>query len=330
MKYKAQLKLFFADHLWVLILFMLAPVCFMLVNFTVSDALQSNTPYYLFLSFFVLLCFFAYRLYITWDFYALLCKEIEAKEMLIIGEARCREQRQVKQLLDGQRTLYQEELLRLEEQRKLQKLLIYRWVHQLKTPLSVVGLIAENHKNDGDYTKVAKAVTEMEYDIEQVLGLYRLDEMKNDFHIEKVNLYEVSRDCINGLKSMFIEKGIFPKLDVDKSLCVYTDYKWMKFVLYQLLTNGIKYSGHGEAIHIFAAAQEGRVSLSIKDQGCGIGEGDKKRIFDLFFTGENGRLRGESTGLGLYMVKKITDYLGHEIKVESALGQGTTFTIIFE
>ena len=79
-----------------------------------------------------------------------------------------------------------------------------------------------------------------------------------------------------------------------------------------------------------AYCTQSAVVLSVEDEGCGIQPEDIPRIFDLFFTGQNGRLRGESTGLGLYMVKQILDYLGHAIQVDFAVGSGTKFQIFFE
>lgn len=111
---------------------------------------------------------------------------------------------------------------------------------------------------------------------------------------------------------------------------VYSDSKWLRFVLHQLLTNALKYSNAGKAITVRAYTTQTDIVLSVEDEGCGIQPEDISRIFNLFFTGQNGRLRGESTGLGLYMVKQILDYLGHSIQVESTVGIGSKFQIIFE
>ena len=140
------------------------------------------------------------------------------------------------------------------------------------------------------------------------------------------NLYELF--CNENKK---IEEFLlyFPKLHVDENLIVYSDYKWLSFVIYQLLTNAIKYSDNGKSVFIKAYNEDKKIILSIEDEGCGITKEDIPRIFELFFTGENGRLYGESSGLGLYMVKQILDYLGHSIKVESDIKIGSKFKIIF-
>lgn len=160
--------------------------------------------------------------------------------------------------------------------------------------------------------------------------MYKLDAIQNDFHVEHISLRQIAKDSINELKSSFIEKGIFPKLDVEEQLMVYSDSKWLRFVLHQLLTNALKYSDTGQTIIVRTYTTQEAIVLSVEDNGCGIQPEDISRIFDLFFTGQNGRLRGESTGLGLYMVKQILDYLGHSIQVESTVGAGSKFQIFFE
>ena len=139
--------------------------------------------------------------------------------------------------------------------------MIYRWVHQLKTPLSVIRLISENKKGDSDFSKIAHSASQIQYDLDQVLNMYKRDEIKNDFHSEKVNLNSVCKDCINELKSSFITKGIFPKLAVREELVVYSDSKWLRFVLYQLLTNALKYSNEGGKI-VICAENRGGIPLS--------------------------------------------------------------------
>lgn len=325
-----HLTCFFLDHLWIILLFLAAPVSIMVCYLTIiSETTGGTWWYYVFLSVFILLCFLLYRLYSTWDFYEILCSENKTLEAFLISEPKSREEQHYRKLVEEQYRLYLSRLTRMEDKQKQNKIMIYRWVHQLKTPLSVISLIAEKKKNDLDFRKIAQSAAQIQYDLDQVLNMYKLDAIKNDFHSEKVNLHHVCKDCINELKSSFITKRIFPKLEVADNLAVYSDSKWLRFVLYQLLTNALKYSDSGKKVVVYADSTGEYTSLSIQDEGCGIDSRDFKRIFDLFFTGQNGRSRGESSGLGLYMVKQILDYLGHTIKVQSELGKGTTFTIYF-
>ena len=325
-----HLRCFLLDHLWVILFFLSAPVLIMVVYLTViSGSPGGGGWYYVCLSLFILLCFLLYRLYSTWDFYEILCSEDKTLEDFLLSEPRGREERHYRKLAQEQHRIYVSRLTRMEEQQKQSKVMIYRWVHQLKTPLSVIRLISESKKGDSDFHKIAQSAAQIQYDLDQILNMYKLDAIKNDFHSEKVNLHGVCKDCINELKSSFITRGIFPKLAVAEDMVVYSDYKWLRFVLYQLLTNALKYSNEGGKVIIRADYRAGAVVLCIQDEGCGIDPRDIRRIYDLFFTGQNGRQRGESSGLGLYMVKQILDYLGHTIEVQSELGKGSTFTICF-
>lgn len=246
-KLAKHLSCFFLDHLWVILLFLAAPVSVMICYLTlISGNPRGSWWYYVCLSLFVLLCFLLYRLYSTWDFYEILCSENKTLEDFLISEPKSREEQHYRKLVEEQHRLYLSRLTRMEDKQKQNKIMIYRWVHQLKTPLSVISLIAEKKKNDLDFRKIAQSAAQIQYDLDQVLNMYKLDAIKNDFHSEKVNLHSVCKDCINELKSSFITKEIFPKLEVADDLVVYSDSKWLRFVLYQLLTNAIKYSDDGK------------------------------------------------------------------------------------
>lgn len=329
-KFAKHLRCFLSDHLWVILLFLAAPVSIMVCYLKfIGQNSGGAWGYYIFLSLFILLCFLLYRLYSTWNFYEILCNEKKGLEDFLMVEPKSREEQHYRKLVEEQHRLYLDRIVRLEDKQKQNKILIYRWVHQLKTPLSVISLIAEDKKNDLDFRKIAQSAAQIQYDLDQVLNMYKLDAIKNDFHTEKVNLHSVCKECINELKSSFITREIFPKLEVADDLEVYSDSKWLRFVLYQLLTNAIKYSDSGKKVTVHADSTADYASLHIQDEGCGIDPRDFNRIYDLFFTGQNGRIRGESSGLGLYMVKQILDYLGHDIIVQSELGKGSTFTISF-
>jgi len=122
-----------------------------------------------------------------------------------------------------------------------------------------------------------------------------------------------------------------PKVEIDKSIQVYSDSKWLKYILEQVITNAVKYSrDKGKYITINTSENDEYVKLNIIDQGVGILKKDINRVFDLFFTGHNGRKFGESTGMGLYIVKKVCEYLQHEVFIESKVNEGTEVTIAFK
>lgn len=326
-----HIRFFLADHMWIILLFLAAPVAFpVFYLIVVKQSIQWEWLYYCFLSLFLLLCFLVYRFYATWHLYELFSGEKAAMEDFLLYRPRSREEKRYQKLMHAMYRQYLAKLHTMEDEKKQNKILIYRWVHQLKTPLSVIRLIAQKNEYQADFKKISQSAGQIQYDLDQMLNLYKLDAIQNDFHAERVSLHQIAKDSINALKSSFIERGIFPKLEADEKLFVYSDAKWLRFVLYQLLTNGLKYSDTGKVITIHGYETQTAVLLSVEDEGCGIQPEDLPRIFDLFFTGQNGRMRGESTGLGLYMVKQILDYLGHTIQVDSTVGVGSKFLISFK
>lgn len=194
--------------------------------------------------------------------------------------------------------------------------------------MSVIKLITEKHPEDKDFEKVSRIIGNISENINQMLSLYKLDNFKRDFISERVNLYDICKEEINLLKDYFISMEVFPKLEVDKELYVYSDQKWLKLVIHQLLTNAIKYSHASGVVKIISKkikidSQE-KLSLEIIDNGIGIDPNEISKIFDLFYIGDNGRNNADSSGIGLYIAKSITDYLGHKIELESDKSTKTT------
>lgn len=324
-----HIQLFLFDHLLIILLFLIAPVGF-ITSYLLLSGNTGDLLYYVVLSLFILSCYLGYRLYVTWNFYELICKNKFSPEDFLVGKSKCREEKYYKLIVRQLQNMYLSDLENQKEIQNTNKIMLYRWVHQLKTPLSVIKLIAEAHKFDEDYRKIMTSSNQIQYDLDQILNMYKLDDIKNDFHVEKICLYEMMKTSINELKNNFIMKGIYPKLDISKNIYVYSDVKWLKFCIYQILTNAIKYSKKNDKVWLYAKQENNKIYLSIQDQGCGIDKADIDRIFDLFFTGKNGRIYGESSGLGLYMVKEILDYLGHSIIVSSIINEGTTVSVGFD
>lgn len=219
--------------------------------------------------------------------------------------------------------------IKQKQDKKLQKVMIYRFVHQMKTPLSVLKLAYEKYNKEENYPQIERNLQSMQYNLDQMIDVYRLDEFKNDFVTDKVFLAEVCKDTINALKDHFISSQVYPKIDIDEGIYVYSDSKWLKLVIYQLLTNAIKYSHKGQIVRLVAKKQGDQVTLSIIDEGIGIEKADLKSIFELFYVGKNGRNNADSSGIGLYIVRRVIDYLGHQLQVTSEIDKGTKMTIIF-
>lgn len=115
----------------------------------------------------------------------------------------------------------------------------------------------------------------------------------------------------------------------DSGLTAFTDEKWLVFILSQLIQNAVKYRGDEPVIAFAAEQTTDTVLLTITDNGVGISANELPRIFEKGFTGTNGRQEKHSTGMGLYLCKKLCDRLGMGISAASAEGEGTTFSLIF-
>ena len=195
--------------------------------------------------------------------------------------------------------------------------------------------------NDGDGMKKAvqdilkitrKIDTQMdkiENFVEQALYYSRSDEVGKDYIIKKTELSQVVKSVVKKNQRDFIGKRISLQLgNLDE--IIYSDTKWIEFILNQIIGNAIKYSkGKDDKIKIESKKLDNSVALIIEDNGVGIIERDLNRIFEKGFTGENGRKFGKSTGIGLYLCKKLCDKMGLGLNIESEENKGTKVTVIF-
>ena len=205
---------------------------------------------------------------------------------------------------------------------------IEMWVHEIKTPIASSKLLIENNTNEVT-RKIDTQMDRIENYVEQVLYYSRSDEVGKDYIIKKVGLSKLVKDVIKRNQRDFISKRISLQLgDLDE--IIYSDTKWVEFILNQIIGNAIKYSkGKDDKIEIYSKKISSAVVLTIKDHGVGIIERDLNRVFEKGFTGENGRKFGKSTGIGLYLCKKLTDKLGLGLQVQSEENVGTEISIIF-
>ena len=329
MKDKNALKLFIRDNISLFLIILLTQVIFFGFLFYIKGTRFEETVYFSFLVFFVLVLFFLVRFYKMGRVYGKLLLKSELLNDYLIDEPRSRLEENYNLMIEEMIDNNNKREIMQKQDKKLQKVMVYRFVHQMKTPVSVLKLILEKHSEEGEYKKIRRNISALEYNLNQMLDVYRLEEFKNDFVSEKVMLKNVCKDCINGLKDYFIASQIYPKLDIDDDIYVYSDSKWLKLVIHQLLTNAIKYSDNGQSVTVRAKKEEDRVILSVIDEGIGIENADLRNIFELFYIGKNGRNNADSSGIGLYIVKRVTEYLGHKTEVESEAGKGTTVRIVF-
>ena len=195
------------------------------------------------------------------------------------------------------------------------------WVHQIKTPISVMRMTLEGEDTE-EHRELSAELFRIEQYVEMVLSYLRLDSDSSDYVFQEYDLDSIIRQAVHKYAPLFVRKKL--RLSYEPvNVKVLTDEKWLLFILEQILSNSIKYT------------QEGSVSitltpdkvLNISDTGIGIAPEDLPRIFERGFTGYNGRSDKKSTGLGLYLCKKAAGRLSHKISVQSKPGAGTVVSI---
>ena len=205
---------------------------------------------------------------------------------------------------------------------------IETWVHEIKTPIASARLILEN--DEGYINKsVLEEIEKVEGFIEQVLFYARSSTVERDYIIKKIPLKNSINSVIRKNANILIEKRVKIQLeDIEKK--VYCDSKWIEFILQQIISNSVKYMDKDEKyIKIRCLEKDKNIILKILDNGIGISEKSIEKVFEKGYTGENGRKYNNSTGMGLYLCKKLCLKLGLGISIKSKLGVGTEVTIVF-
>lgn len=199
------------------------------------------------------------------------------------------------------------------------------WCHEVKTPLATCLMIVENNPNSINQS-IQEELIKIENYLQQVLFYARSENVEKDYLIKEVNLNDVVNTVIKQNKKDLISKRIKIELN-NLNIQVYSDKKWLEFILNQIINNAIKYINQDPVIIISAKKYQDHDELMISDNGIGILKDEIDRVFDKGFTGTNGRSNKKSTGIGLYLCKKLCLRLNHEIKISS--NEKTTVTIIF-
>lgn len=208
---------------------------------------------------------------------------------------------------------------------------ITKWVHEIKIPLSVCELIADKLEDEGQYDLSKELIQEterMNFLVNQVLHMSRASSYSQDFIVEEVNLSSLVKNVVKNNMNLFISKKIELEMG-NLDFNIFTDKKWAYYVIEQIVNNACKYVDVHGKIKIQGEENDESVILTIWDNGMGIPEKDIDRIFDRGFTGENGRKTTKSTGMGLYICKKVADQLNFNIEVSSEVSKYTEFKIIF-
>lgn len=205
---------------------------------------------------------------------------------------------------------------------------IEMWIHEIKLPLATLTLLSHNNKNQVD-TKYITQLKRMDNYLEQILYYIRSEHAEKDYLITKSKLSKIIHEVALKNKDTLLETKM--ELSVsDVNIDVFTDAKWLEFILNQIISNCIKYKNKENAyIKIVATEDKEKVTLVISDNGLGISASDLPKVFNKSFTGKNGRKNVTSTGMGLYIAKNLCQKLGHTIEIKSQEDICTIVTITF-
>ena len=215
----------------------------------------------------------------------------------------------------------------VERERGEYRTYIEQWVHEVKTPITALKLLCENNRSPFSREVLAE-LENINRCAEQALYYARSEHTEKDYSIREMSLADVVHGAIADNKYLLRQCDMAITVD-DLEPVVYADDKWVRFILNQIISNAVKYrSPEQPVLHIFTERSGDQVLLSVADNGIGIPESDLPRIFEKGFTGQNGRTIHSSTGIGLYLCKRLCDKLGIGLAASSS-GSGTTITLSF-
>ena len=197
------------------------------------------------------------------------------------------------------------------------------WVHQIKAPIAVMNVLLQQEDTETNQNLKAELFRVEQY-VEMALNYLRVEDISSDLSFKQYAVDDMVRQVIRKYAKIFISKKIKMNFKPTGRYIV-TDDKWFVFVLEQLLSNALKYTKKGQ-ISIYMKEK----ALVIEDTGIGIPAEDLPRIFEKGFTGYNGRMDKKASGLGLYLCKGVCEKLGHEIRVVSEEGEGTTVILTLQ
>lgn len=331
---KRMFKNFLTDHLFFTMVYFVSNFCIGLFYY-ISTGSSVETAYPAALCMFFYLIFMLYRWIIYSSFNTRASKL--ANNINYEITAYTQEEKGLVRIITEIHQSYMEKINSIHFDSENKKHFLSQWIHDMKTPVSVIDLIAQKTlRGEIPMDKALEDIKEENANLlnklEQVLNLARLEEFTEDYVPEAVDLSASIRKVINNRKNQFIYSRVYPKLEVEEGVQVLTDEKWNEAMLEQIVSNAIKYSDTKEqAKNVYFTIKRNRekILLSIRDEGIGIPEYDLSRVFKPFFTGDNGRNYSGASGIGLYFCSQVARRLGHELDIKSEAGKGTEIIISY-
>lgn len=227
-----------------------------------------------------------------------------------------------------------ERIRQIEAESKDYQEYIESWVHEVKAPITGISLLCENGKRIQEIGEAKAALRRISQENQKLencadMAIYyaRSEHVYKDYLIRETNLQQVAQEVLGKNRLLLIEHRVQARVDCPDP--VYTDSKWISFILNQIVLNSVKYCGESPLFTIRTERKNGGVRLIAEDNGIGICQQELPRIFEKGFTGSNGRSNSRATGMGLYLCRKLCDRLGIGIDAESEPGVGTKLVLWF-
>ncbi|WP_276862038.1 HAMP domain-containing sensor histidine kinase [Anaerococcus tetradius] len=196
------------------------------------------------------------------------------------------------------------------------------WAHQIKTPITVAKLIL-NKKTDEDSKRLKEEIFYIEEYTNMAINYLKISSRGPDMDLDYVDLDEIVKEILKKYSIIFINKKISLNYEPINRKII-SDSKLLSIMLEQIIANALKYTEKGSISITYSMDR-----LRVRDAGIGIRSEDLRKIFDRGYSGFNGRVNQKSSGLGLYLVRKIGQILNIKVEVESTLNVGSEFSLIF-
>ncbi|MGA8943233.1 MAG: sensor histidine kinase [Thermoactinomyces sp.] len=323
------MSLFLREQTPLLIFYLIQMSLFPLIYWLDGYKNLSVLVYPVFLSLFLLVCYLVYRYVSHRAFYRFLTHHVDSLDHSLKKTGNSPLPEAFDLFVHKQFQHYNQKIVHYKNRIQDHITFITQWVHQMKTPISVIHLLVQEEDHPR-FRSIQDELDRLRKGLEMVLYASRLNQFEHDFLVEPIRLSKLVQQVISENRRLFIGNRVYPDLLVPKDLLIYSDEKWLAFVLNQLITNAVRYSaGKGNRITFYAGSQGEKAFLEVRDQGIGIPAQDLRRVFEPYYTGQRGREFRESTGMGLYLVRKVCDQLEHQVELESEEGVGTVVRIFF-
>ncbi len=221
----------------------------------------------------------------------------------------------------------------IQRERKEYKEYIEQWLHEVKTPITAMKLLCENNRCGFTRDMLAELENINRFTQQALYYALKGDDSgsytEKDYRIREIRLEDVVHEAVADNKYLLRQSRVTITVD-EMENSVYTDERWVRFILNQIISNAVKYRAEQPSLHFFTDRKENQVFLSIKDNGIGISQSDLPRIFEKGFTGQNGRRIQNATGIGLYLCRRLCDRLGIGLTARSEERGGTTIILSFQ